>query len=66
MNELTEMTENNYSNIVVAIDLGSRNIRSMIARKGEDGRLEVLFAKKTTSVGIENGIGSMWTRSPSK
>lgn len=56
MNELTEMTENNYSNIVVAIDLGSRNIRSMIARKGEDGRLEVLFAKKTPSVGIENGI----------
>lgn len=56
MEELTEKKGVNYSDIIVAIDLGSYNIRGMIGRKTEDGKLNVLFASTEKSEGIRNGI----------
>lgn len=56
MEELTENKEMNYSDIVVALDLGSRNIRGMIGRKNEKGKLEVWYSAIEESDGIEKGV----------
>lgn len=57
MEEMTEKrTKIDYSGIIVAIDLGSQNVRGMIGYKREDGKIEILFSSKTKSNGIRNGV----------
>ncbi len=55
MEELTE-NKKNYSDVVVALDLGSRNVRGMIGRKNETGKLDVWYSDIEESDGIEKGI----------
>ncbi|MCQ2225283.1 MAG: hypothetical protein MJZ14_06105 [Paludibacteraceae bacterium] len=56
MEEQTRINEINYSDIVVAIELGSRNIRGMIGRKTPAGKVEVLWSEIEPSEGVKMGV----------
>ena len=51
------MDEIKYSDVVVAVDLGSRNIRGVIGHKNKEGKLDILRAISVPSEGsIVNGV----------
>ncbi len=51
------MDEIKYSDVVVAVDLGSRNIRGVIGHKNEKGKLDILWATSVSSEGgVVNGV----------
>lgn len=51
------MEEIKYSDVVVAVDLGSRNIRGVIGHKNKEGKLDILRAISVPSEGsIVNGV----------
>jgi cell division protein FtsA len=43
-------------NLITALDIGSSNIRSIMAKCKPDGQIEVLAVSQTPSIGIEKGI----------
>lgn len=51
------MEEIKYSDIIVAMDLGSRNIRGVIGHKNQNGKLDVIWGTSVPSEGgIVNGV----------
>ena len=56
-NRRSNMDEIKYSDVVVAVDLGSRNIRGVIGHKNKEGKLDILWATSVPSEGsIVNGV----------
>ncbi len=45
-----------HSNLITALDIGSSNVRCLIASQTKDGRFEILGISEVPSQGIEKGI----------